>query len=109
VQEELRKLYERNDLQYALSKNLNAHNQYLQTLLATGIAGLLVLMMVFFLPFMNYRRDKDYLALAFLLIVALNSLTEAILEREAGVLWFTFFYGLFFCVGGADKSGNREL
>lgn len=108
VQEELRMLYERNNLHYALSKNLNAHNQYLQTLLATGIAGLLLLMMVFFLPFMNYRRDKDYLALAFLFIVALNSLTEAILEREAGVLWFSFFYGMFFCAASVDKGDMPE-
>jgi O-antigen ligase len=108
VQDELRKLYERNDLQYALSKNLNAHNQFLQTLLATGIAGLLVLLALFFLPLVKCWREKQFLELSFLLVVAFNSLTEAILEREAGVLWFSVFYGLFFCTGSVDKRGLPE-
>jgi len=109
VQEELKKLYVRNDLHYALGKNLNAHNQFLQTLLATGIFGLVILLAVFVLAGIKGWREQKYLWLSFLLIVVLNSLTEAVLEREAGVLWFSFFYGLFFCLPPAQKAPSRAL
>lgn len=77
----------------------NLHNQYFQTLVALGIIGLLLLASIFAFPLFGVRFDvASSAALAFLFIVAINLLFESMLERIAGIMFFAFFYGLFFCV-----------
>ena len=77
----------------------NLHNQYFQTLVALGIVGLFILVLIFAYPLFGVRFDvATSAALAFLFIVAVNLLFESMIERIAGVMFFAFFYSLFFCV-----------
>ncbi len=71
--------------------NLNAHNQYLQTSVALGISGLLILLLTFLVPIFIAIRQNAWVYCAFLLLVSFNLLFESMLERQAGVMFYSFF------------------
>ncbi len=78
-----------------LEFNLSPHNQFLHTLLLLGIPGLTVLLLIFILTFRHAILHKNKIMLALLIAVVINCLTEGILEKQAGVLFFVFFLILF--------------
>lgn len=86
----------------AFALEYNFHNQYLQTFAEIGILGLLLLSYLLCYAFIFSMRNKDYLCILFLFIVAVSFLTESMLERQAGVSFFAFFYALL--VGGAIQN-----
>ncbi len=79
----------------ALKREYNFHNQYLQTLAAIGVFGLILFCYILYAPFVLSIRNKDYFFVLFLVIVALSFLTESMLERQAGTSFFPFFYSIF--------------
>ena len=102
--------YQASGMDNALSKHLNAHNQYLQAWLAHGVLGLLLLLILLGLGVLKSIRHKDYLALGFFLIVAFNFLFESMLERREGLFAFAFFSGLFLSslIKGHEKSSSTK-
>lgn len=82
---------------FALSDSqYNSHNQYLGFILNIGYLGL-----IFFLLFVGIRlikaySNKNYLALAVVLFYCIVMFSENILEREQGVIFFSFFANLLF-------------
>ena len=87
-------------------RHYNPHNQFLDTLLATGIPGLLILLTVFVSPAIGCLRSRNYLFLTFLLIVVLSALFESIFERQMGITFFCFFFSLM--AGSNWKTTNDE-
>lgn len=83
--------YQNNGMTGAYREKLNAHNQYLQTMIAVGIPGILLLLGNLIIPMFMAVRRKQLVYLLFLIILCLNFLTESVLEQQAG----TMFYGLF--------------
>ncbi len=77
-----------------LDKKYNAHNQFLQTFIALGIAGFLSLCLLLLAPIKSALRNKDYVLIFFLVIFSINILFESMLEVQAGVLFFAFFLSL---------------
>lgn len=71
-----------------IGHHYNAHNQYLQTLLTTGILGLAVLFAYCILPLVTSLRRKDILYFSFAIILVLNILVESMFEVRAGVDFF---------------------
>ena len=67
----------------------NIHNQYLETFLEIGIAGFVALMACYVIPLRSALRRKNNLLLILMIIVAVTSLTESILERAHGLIFFT--------------------
>jgi len=65
----------------------NYHNQYLETLVGTGIPGLIILLLIIFYIFFNLR-SKLLFPLHVYLITTLFFFTESVLERQAGILFF---------------------
>ena len=96
VKDELFKQYEKLGYTGALEHKLNAHNQFLQTGVALGYIGLLVLLATFFVPIYFSWLNKNYLFICFSLLVLLNCLTESMLEAEAGVIFISFFQSILF-------------
>ncbi len=92
----LLKTYKTNQYSGALESRLNAHNQYLQTFIAIGIIGFLVLMGMLFIPLYTAFKKRDILYLLLLLLICFNLLFESMFERQAGVVFYAFFNGLFF-------------
>ena len=95
TQECLNQRYEAAGMSKALRKELNAHSQVMQTAVAIGLVGLLVLAAIFVYPIVACRRSQLMpLWLFFILLVGLNILVESMWETIAGVSFFTVFYCL---------------
>ncbi|MCL7752803.1 O-antigen ligase family protein [Polaribacter sp. Z022] len=96
VQDELNNCYSDN-----ISSNIytwrdyNTHNQYLFFFVTSGVFGFL-----FFLLFLYYLinksyKQKNFIYFYFIISVSLMFLTENILERSDGVIFFSFFNSIF--------------
>lgn len=81
----------------------NSHNQFLETALTLGIIGLSLLLILVVLPFYNGWRSKNYHVILFVTLFCFCCLTESILERQWGVVFFTFFASLFMNPGKSDQ------
>jgi O-antigen ligase len=83
--------YAKDSVLGALKEKLNTHDEYLQVMIAIGIGGLICLLACLVLPFYKCFKERRFVYAMFLIIVALNFLTESMLETQGG----TIFYGLF--------------
>jgi O-antigen ligase len=95
MQDELQKVYLRNDFMIAHGYRFNPHNQYLQTWAATGLIGLFLLFGILIVSLIYSINSKNTLYIALVLLLALSMLTESMLERQKGLVFFSFFL-LFF-------------
>jgi O-antigen ligase len=77
-------------------KKLNAHNQYLQTFIALGLAGILVLLILLCTITILLGYNKMYDGTLLTVIIAFNMLFESMLETQAGVVFIAFFLMLYF-------------
>lgn len=94
VRDELVKTYYANDFEYGYAKKLNAHNQFLQIWATVGIIGLVIFLLALLLPLLKFNTYPQLIFPAFLVLIALNAMTESTLEVQRGVLFFAFFYSL---------------
>lgn len=90
-------------LNYAAEKELNAHNQFFQTALASGVLGLLVLLVMIIYPLYYAIKNKHIIYIIFLCLMTINFLTEAMLETLAGVVFYAFFNTLFYATFVHEK------
>ena len=88
-----------------LQGQFNPHNQYLDTLLATGIPGLAILLTLLILPLCRKTNGKHYVV-AFISSVAFCSLFESLMERQMGILFVCLFYCLL--CGTSAPEENME-
>jgi len=77
--------------------NLNSHNQFLNTGVALGWIGMIVLGMVFITAFLQngIEGKRAWVLPTIVGIIVVFLLTESGLERQAGVVLFTFLMCLF--------------
>jgi len=71
----------------------NSHNQFLQTWMENGFFALVALVFCIFGPLFQQKVDPTYIA--FILIFSLMCMTESILDRQKGIIFFTLFQSLF--------------
>lgn len=73
----------------------NFHNQFMETLVRSGAIGLLLLISMFvvmaFVP--NYNRYASYWILA---TIFMFFLTESVMERQQGIVYFCLIYSSYF-------------
>lgn len=74
-----------------IGKQFNAHNQYLQNILSTGIAGITILLLFSLYPLILAIKRKDILLLTFAIIMIINNLVESTFEVRVGVDFFAAF------------------
>jgi O-antigen ligase len=104
--------YLEKEMHNALTKKLNAHNQYLQMMIALGIVGLIVLLLNLVLPALYAMEHKQYLFLVFLILLGSNFLFESMLEKQAGVVFYAFFNAYLFAIKkdpASLETGSHEL
>lgn len=95
IKDELLLEYKVRNMKGAFENKLNAHSQFLETFIGQGIAGISLLLLLFLIPFLNSIKTRDWLLMTFVFVVALNFLTESMLNTQAGVVFFAFFYSFF--------------
>ncbi len=88
--------------------NYNAHNQFLQTLLALGIIGFVILLSCFVVPFCIGIKYRLYFLIIFIVVLTINNLAESMLEVFKGNLFFGFFFCFFF-LQGFSKIRNKTM
>jgi O-antigen ligase len=91
VRDELTESYKRNDVLAVMKHYLNAHNQYVQTLIAVGLPGLIVLISMILFPAIFSIRRANYIYFAFLFIAGASMFFESMFERQEGVVFYAFF------------------
>ena len=94
IKPELFKEYEHLGYNKNIEIKMNVHNQFLETWLGQGIIGLIIMMLMFIIPFLSAIKEKDYVLQSFLILIFINFLFESILNTQAGTIFFGFFYSL---------------
>ena len=88
---ELQKQYEQNGYMGAYEKRLDAHNQFLNTSVMLGVAGLVCLIWLFVFSLRFALMHNNYLLLGLTLLIAFSGLTESFLEVRSGIIFYLFF------------------
>lgn len=92
VKSKFEELYERENVHF--HSYLNAHNQYLQTTIALGLVGLLILLSLFLFPMIKMIKEKEFFLLTLFLLIGFSFLFESMLERNMGIYFFVLIYVL---------------
>lgn len=94
-----------------VEKNYNYHNAFLQRTATNGIIGLVLFLALFVAPFFAFKKSINGLQGGFLVLCAISFFTESMLERQAGMLFFSFFYALLFVAPWAEisKSSGKNI
>lgn len=79
----------------AIENKLNVHNQFLETMLGQGLPGITLLFLLFFVGLIHSIKNKNWLFFTFILLVGFNYLFESMLNTQAGVVFFGFFFYYF--------------
>jgi O-antigen ligase len=98
-QNNLNKVYRRNQLETGYNNQFNSHNQYLQTLATLGPLGLFLLLLGFLYGLWCAWNDQNWEALMVFVIILSSMLTESMLERQkglyiVGLLGNGYFWGM---------------
>ncbi len=107
VKQAVLKKYREKHITLAYQKGLNAHNQFLQTWMATGLPGLILLLLSFAVPAWYAFRKGKIIYLIFIALMVFHNLVESMLERQAGVVFYGFMNALLFYY--SFRSEDQEL
>ena len=94
VQSALLAEYTRSGMAAAAEKRLNAHNQYLQQLIAGGVLAALLLVFWIFLSASAEKRPFHLASWVIPGLIGINLLTESMLESQWGILAIAFFLSM---------------
>lgn len=86
--------YKQHNYLSPFEKKLNSHNQFLEALNGTGILGFILLILSFILAFVNALKTNNNLLFWFVIISFFNFAVESMLNRQAGVLFFAFWFSV---------------
>lgn len=87
------KLYSDNNSLLKIENQLRAHNQFLSFFVCFGVIGGLLIIIGIVQPFLALK--KHLYTLAFLGFGLLSFITDDVLDTQAGVTFFSFFYCFF--------------
>ncbi|MCH8546714.1 MAG: O-antigen ligase family protein [Cryomorphaceae bacterium] len=83
----LHEVYEENEFHSGVKDKYNCHNQYLETAIALGIPGLIVIFLLPLTIFVYYRKRAAVLPLVVFVAMVYGSMCfESIFERHKGVM-----------------------
>jgi O-antigen ligase len=95
AQADLNTIYAKNGFELGVKENHNAHNQYLQIIIESGLPGFLMFLLIIGICLAYAWRQPDKKYLLFLIIFLFSMLTEAMLETQSGVVFFVIFNCIF--------------
>jgi O-antigen ligase len=111
TQDELVKAYKNNSYIFEKGETRhNAHNQFIQTQVTSGIIGLVVLVAIFILCLYKGWQENSYFYITFIIYVIINCQTEALLQRPKGIVFFSMIsFLLFFSFDYKSYFQRKEL
>ncbi|GAL65295.1 hypothetical protein JCM19301_3755 [Jejuia pallidilutea] len=77
--------------------DLNAHNQYLQALISSGIVGVIFLLIYLFSPLYyinNLKTEWGVFTVCIVIVFSINFLFESMLNRQWGIVFVAYIYSL---------------
>jgi len=92
---QLNKKYNEKGFVIGMDKKFSTHNQYLHNLVQTGILGLIILLLLYYLSIYTAIKTKNLVFLSLAILLIFTSVTENILSRNKGIVLFVFFISLF--------------
>ena len=90
LRNELTDYYAKNNQLYAKAQRYTSHNQYMYILASSGIIGLIIFLSILLYPLKSNRET-----VFFIIIFALFCLSEDVLHRQQGQIYFVFMYAFF--------------
>jgi O-antigen ligase len=93
---ELRTKYKDFHYEENLSLLLNEHNQFLQIANFCGPIGVLMFVLAIGVGLKRGVKSKDYIKIGFISTFTIVCLVECLLARQAGITYFSFFYGFLY-------------
>jgi len=84
----------------------NPHNQYLQTSIELGWAGLLLLIAILAVGCRVAFKHRNTLLLLVVTNLAFNMLFESMLQRQSGIVFYTFIICLLYIYGSANRKSS---
>lgn len=90
VKDQLNSVYRKNGYTLFADNQLNTHNQFFQTGIALGVGGMIILFLVILGPVILTFRKPDPIISAFVTLIFITCLFESYLERQAGIILFSF-------------------
>jgi O-antigen ligase len=103
VQDELTKCYEEKS-ELLTEIVYNSHNQYLSFFLSSGVFGFLTLLFTMFSILTTAFKRKNIILMSITLFFIIIMMFENILERQSGVIMFSFYICLFSLYRFTDKE-----
>lgn len=73
----------------------NFHNQYIQIFAELGFFGLLLILAMLYITIKNAFRNKDFIQIAFAVLMISLFMTESFLWRQRGITFFILMYCIF--------------
>ena len=92
-----------------MMRGMNSHNQYLNILIANGIVGLILFILILFYLFKKAIKKDKTIFLIFLLLFVINMFFESLLQREKGIILFMSFTSLLIANSLDLKSEKKKL
>jgi len=83
---------------------LNSHNQYLSFLIKTGIWGLSIYIVTLVYGFKQAIKKRDVVFFSFMILIAVVSLSENVLDADKGVIFYSTFLSYFVFVSGQSEN-----
>lgn len=83
-------------LTYFEDVRFNAHNQFLEITIGFGLIGLALFIFILYRSLSFGLKRRKFLYSLFLILFIISCLTESILERHNGVVFYAFFNSLLF-------------
>lgn len=94
-QEYLNECYQEKQLFHAYHQSYNVHNQYIQSLLNTGVLGFVVFVFFLVYSFVKSLQYRVYDLSIILISFALFFITESFFEKTLGIIMYATFLGLY--------------
>ncbi len=115
AQKELNNFYKSNIKDFprfklALDKKFNAHNQYFQFILESGIIAILLFILIVIYHIFNINQHTislKFIGVGFLILIVFNFLFESMMNRYMGISFIALFWSLFLPVRNKNIIKNE--
>jgi O-antigen ligase len=87
---------------------LNAHNQYIESLLGLGIIGLILLLFILYYCLHMGIIQKNYLLTLLIILLMFSFIFESMLNRMSGIAFMMAFIGIFLFSNNKFSNNHEE-